>query len=99
MLTNTDALSYIHFSTLIVSADSTVLQRPTVFILFILSHGDLNGKVFTDHPLVAGTDKRCITADENESYQVSDLWDGLKNMPLANDDCLFLMMLGVSCSL
>lgn len=67
-----------------------------MFILFILSHGTLNGKVFTDYPLVTGADKRKIGPNETESYLVSEIWDEIKNMHLL-DECLFLLMLGVSC--
>lgn len=66
-----------------------------MFILFILSHGSSDGRVFTDHPLVAGADKGKLEQKDTESYLVSDLWDGLKSMSLTND-CLFLLMLGVS---
>jgi hypothetical protein len=70
-------------------------SRPKMFILFVLSHGDLNGKVYTDYPLKAGADKSKLGPDETENYFVSELWDGLKIMPLAGN-CLFLLMLGVS---
>lgn len=67
-----------------------------MFMLFLLSHGSMKGMVSTDHPLVAGANKSKLVSKEIESYLLSDIWDGLKKMPFVND-CLILLMLGVSC--
>jgi hypothetical protein len=71
-------------------------KKPTLFILFILSHGDEHGRIYTDHPVVAGADKRFLLPEDTQSYLLSEITDRLKKMPFANE-CLFLIIVGVSC--
>jgi hypothetical protein len=72
------------------------MKKPTMFILFILSHGGDNGRIYTDHPLVAGADKSKLVPEDTQSYLLSEITDGLKKMPFA-DECLFLIIVAVSC--
>jgi hypothetical protein len=54
----------------------------------------VNGTVYTDH-LVYNTSKegKDLKEQEIESYNVSEIWDALKQLNL---DCLFVLLLGVS---
>jgi len=52
---------------------------PTVFMLFILSHGDADGVIYTD---------------KGDSFTIYDVWDALAGNQLL-DDCLKVNVFGV----
>jgi len=53
---------------------------PTVFMLFILSHGDANGKIYTEQ--------------EGASFTIYDVWDALADNHLL-EECLKINVFGV----
>jgi len=61
---------------------------PTMFFLFILSHGDADGKIHTDYP--NQNDKRSF-----ETFSVNSVFEALKDNALLKDT-LKLVFLGVS---
>jgi len=67
---------------------------PTVFILFLLTHGGCDGKVVTDHTTDPTVNPKKVEHHHYESYNVSEVWDSLKKMSFAAD-CLFILFFGV----
>jgi len=63
--------------------------KPTLFILFILSHGDADGKIMTDHKL-EGT-------EDYETFTTASVFEALNRNKRLND-ALKLVFLGVSFS-
>ncbi|XP_065336620.1 uncharacterized protein LOC135937396 [Cloeon dipterum] len=61
---------------------------PSVFVLYILSHGHRDGKIYTDH-------YESENSKEFVSFTTTDIFNSLKNLKLF-DDCLKLINLGVN---
>ncbi|CAB3387199.1 Hypothetical predicted protein [Cloeon dipterum] len=59
---------------------------PSVFVFYILSHGNRDGKIYTDH-------YESEDSKEFVSFTTTDIFDSLKNLKLF-DDCLKLINLG-----
>jgi hypothetical protein len=54
----------------------------------------VNGTVYTDHLVdTSSKEGKELKVHEIESYNVSEIWDALKQLNL---DCLFVLLLGVS---
>ncbi|XP_065336569.1 uncharacterized protein LOC135937349 [Cloeon dipterum] len=59
---------------------------PSVFVLYILSHGNIDGEIFTDHYESEDSDKFI-------SFSTTDIFDSLKNLTLF-EDCLKIINFG-----
>ncbi|CAB3381721.1 Hypothetical predicted protein [Cloeon dipterum] len=66
-------------------------QAPEAFVLFVLSHGTSDGRIYTDH-LSADSS---VEESKYEHYFTSDVWNGLheKNMPKLSN-CLKILVFG-----
>ncbi|CAB3381717.1 Hypothetical predicted protein [Cloeon dipterum] len=66
-------------------------KAPEAFVLFVLSHGTSDGRIYTDH-LSADSS---VEESKYEHYFTSDVWNGLheKNMPKLSN-CLKILVFG-----
>jgi len=73
--------------------DDPEKDKPSVFSIFILSHGDINGKIDTDHVIKTQTGEFIF-----DSYNKDDIWYGLEGLEMLRD-CLKLVFLAVRMSI
>jgi hypothetical protein len=60
-----------------------VTEPPTVFMLFVFSHGDENGVIYTDQKSI-----------KDDFFTIYDVWDALSNN-LFLEECLKINIFGV----
>jgi hypothetical protein len=70
------------------------VTKPNLFIIFVLTHGDIDGLLLTDQPKEPTKNLKNLSSADVQTYTVTEIWKGLKGLSFFND-CLFLMVLGV----